>query len=220
MGPSQAGREWVVEANISQTGVTLSADSQNITVFVFACDIPYPYPPSINLATNMTNLPAATMSGETTDGQFQVTFSQPGGAAPLYGTCFSPQLLGPTPTRCNGTATMALGGAMCCTLQGFNVPAFSGTYSGTLSYPSGSKNIAVTLTQNADYTLSASYTDATGAHVLTGKVIGGTFQLTQGFDGNPLTAIEQCPNLPSSCSAGALNIYDTSLNYLGTLQSQ
>jgi Bacterial Ig domain len=217
-GPSLQGSEWVVEANISQAGQNLSADSQNVTVFSFECQIPYSYPPSSPRAINslLAKLPSATMSGETIDGQFQITFSQPGGLAPLYGTCFGPQLSS-TPTSCNGSASMALGGPMCCTLEGFDMPTFSGTYSGTLSYPSGTKVVTVTLTQNPDYTLSASYSDATGAHVSAGKVIGGSFRLTQGFDGNPLTAIEQCPNV-SSCSARALNIYDASLNYLGTLQ--
>jgi hypothetical protein len=219
-GTGGPGAEWVIEANISQAGQTLSADSQNVTVFSFECHIPYSYPPSIppSITSLLSKLPSATMAGETADGQFQVNFSQPGGPAPLYGTCFSFPL-GSIPTSCGGSGSMALGGPMCCTLEGFSVPAFSGTYSGTLSYPSGARVVTATLTQNADYTLSASYSDATGTHVLTGKVIGGTFQLTQGFDGNPLTAIEQCPTI-SPCSAGSLNIYDASLNYLGTLQAQ
>jgi len=210
---AEPGGGYVVEANLSQSGISLSADSQNVSVFGLGTVGGCPqYPPSFSTGLGRLGTTApASISGDTTS--FLVTFvTNPQYQGPAY--------LFVNGTPFGGTAGYVPGGPTTIfSVEGFQMPAFSGTYAGTLSYASGSKNITVTLTQNADYTLSASYTDATGAHVLTGKVIGGTFQLTQGFDGNPLTAIEQCPNV-SSCSAGALNIYDASLNYLGTLQSQ
>lgn len=218
-GTNSATPDWVVEANYTQADVTLSANAQNVLVSLVpqqqqGC---VPYPLALPFAGASPPGPVqAAISGNTTNPVsfiLQLATNPWNGPSQLEGTCFSQQQL--LPTNCVGLGSDDFGGHFYLTMSGFKMPAFSGTYSGTLSYASGSKSITATLEQRADYTLSASYADATGTHVSAGTVIGGTFRLPQGFDGNPITAIGICTY--PSCSG--LYIYDANWNYLGTLQS-
>jgi hypothetical protein len=64
--------------------------------------------------------------------------------------------------------------------------------------------------------------DTTGSHTLSGQVVGGTFTLPSGFDGDNNTGVEICTgplqNGERSCSTFEIWMYDASWQPLGILK--
>ena len=76
---------------------------------------------------------------------------------------------------------------------GSPVPALSGTFSGTLTLPNGVENAALTLTENADYSLTVS-TQLTGpvyneSLTLTGTAVGNIMFVSGSLDAHPLSLV-------------------------------
>jgi hypothetical protein len=211
---------WVVENNFTQSGIYLSANSTNTLVNAFGSLVtcpPYPLKENLPLEYGV----AGTISGDTGSGSFLLSFNDPQrGALTISGICFDSSHL--LPTSCVGPATGPFVGDH-RDVTGQEMAPFSGTFSGTLSFPNfSSMTITATLVQSSNFALSVSYTDASGPHTLSGNVIGGSFELNTGFDGNQNTGIEACTGplqagFPS-CSTFVIEVYDAHWNYAGTLQ--
>ena len=193
--PFNGGNDWMADINFSQMSSSPSANSQSTLVYQFplltqGCQTYQSggFPSAIGPPVN------GTISGETGSGSFTLAFNNQQ-LGPLYitGLCFDTNHL--TPSYCTGPETGPLSGEK-GSVGGYRMAPFSGTFSGTLSYTTGSKTVQVTLSQDMNYVISASYTVTTGSHTLSGQVVGGTFTLPSGFDGNNNTGVEICTGPP------------------------
>jgi Bacterial Ig domain/Abnormal spindle-like microcephaly-assoc'd, ASPM-SPD-2-Hydin len=211
--------DWMAEINFTQAGTSLSANSQSTLVYEFDLQ-----PPGCSTYEWGSGSPgpavSGTISGDTASGSFSLAFTtRQLGPLNISGVCFDSSHL--SPTYCVGPYAGPLSGNTGTVTGNFMAP-FSGTFSGTLSYETGSETLQVTLSQNTGYVMSASYTDTTGPHTLSGQVVGGTFSLPVGFDGNNNTGVEICTGPVQdgfpSCSTFEIWMYDANWNFLGTLK--
>lgn len=215
---SLAQSDLILETSLSQSGTQLNANPQATQIFLFPSGIGCPQYAMTNYLGSVGGPYTGTFGADTSTGGFSLSFNGGNsGVVNISGLCFDSSHL--TLTYCVGPYSQ--GGGETGDVFGLKMAPFSGTFAGTLSYQSGSITVTVTFTQNKDYGISASYSDAGGTQTLLGSVVGGTFNLQQGFDGNSNTGIEICTgplqNSSSSCSSFEIWMFDAKWNFVGIL---
>ena len=198
----------LVEANFSQTGTTVAADTSSVVLIDGApgaftglageCD---------NGALGDDSV-QATISGQMVSFTLTEAGSLGTGTSTGTATISGSQLAGgtyQTPAACGFAADSG-------TLTGTTIAPFSGTFAGQLlNFNGGTDAVSVTLSQSG-YTLNAVGTDAGTPITLTGKVIGATFNVSGMVQGQSREYVGVYDT-----TANAFLVYNNQFQALGSL---
>lgn len=144
---STLGSTTLIEADISANGSQSSASGPNeVQTATYSNGLWY-----VNGACSSASPGQNSVSGTVTGNSISVTFNEGGniftGQGTVSGTTISGSYSGTSPD-CSSSGTFT----------GTQVPNLSGTFSGTLGFPSGSDQVTATLTESSSYSLTVQTT--------------------------------------------------------------
>lgn len=176
LNPTAPYPDTLIEANLSQTGSSVSAGAQSVAL------VPFYHNGGANWGIANPTVNVCGGTGETIDATitagtsltFTLTESGPDGTYTVSGTA----MISADGKTMIGTYTSAAACALPAdagSLTGALVPSFSGTYTATFSDGS---TAALTVTEDANYNLTINATEQGQAFTLSGEAVGGGFSVS------------------------------------------
>jgi hypothetical protein len=225
---STAWLDAIVEANLQQSGTTVSAASQDVAVVPFnvnyangSGELEAPYN-----ACNGTTSITGSLSGST----FSFTLTESGSLGNLV--ISGSALVTPDGKTMSGNYSHQAGcglPATSGTITGTLVPSFNGNYAGTIDGVSTTASAA----EGSQETLTVTATSSNGTFSLAGKAVGGGFQVSGNVAGSSYTyqgiymtttltnllkyAGGGCDNFHYNCPSGAFLVYNATTGQWGSL---
>jgi hypothetical protein len=174
-----SGSTTLIEANLSANGAQSSASgSSQVQTATYLNGLWY-----VDGACSSTSPGQNSISGTTSGSSISLTFNEGGnvfaGQGTVSGNSVSGTYSGTNP-NCSDSGTFT----------GTQVPSLSGTFSGTLDFPSGPDQVTATLTEGSNYSLAVqtvlSGTD-NGTFTFSGSAVANVMFVSGSVNGNPFS---------------------------------